>query len=138
HCLRRPRRRRWKWRRRARTGPRASRQQAYKSVAGDWPALKGAPRHATPGIGAVSGKPWSSPFANGLLDGASDNAAGAQTERRGGAGPAGACVAGRAPRAVLVFAHLVDRGPRRITAGPFCFLGEAGLLTSSSPSREPL
>src|SRR5262245_42869249 len=63
-----------------------------------------------------------------------DITAGAQTERRGGAGPAGACLAVRTPPAALLCPHFVIRGPRRVTTVPFHFLGVAGLSSSSGPS----
>src|SRR5262245_41015097 len=65
-----------------------------------------------------------------------DIAAGAQTERRGGAGPAGACLAVRTPSAALFCANFVIRGPCGIETDPYHFLGEAGFLASNGATSK--
>src|SRR5262245_17686511 len=64
-----------------------------------------------------------------------DSASGAQTERRGGAGPAGGLLGGKDPAGRLVFSALV-RGPRCVPTGPFHFLGEGDLLSSSGATSK--
>src|SRR5262249_42390215 len=60
------------------------------------------------------------PFRSGSALGWSDIAAGAQTERRGGAGPAGACLAVRTPPATFLITRSVvvqDRAEAAVLCG---------------------